>query len=479
MTYFYFYMYANDMNSKIKTLFLILCVITVPAAAAAHPADQALAMLLPTELYALGGTLTVAASILLMGFLPINALEELFQYGKLNITSPTRQLETISSLFALVVFFALILIGFFGPNDPQSNLLPLFIWTGWWVGVFIVQGLFFDIWRFINPWTGLTRVLLANSSQIFKIPKQLGQWPAVVVFLSFQLFMLADIAPNDPSRLTAFVLGYWLFTFFGIVLFGTKWLRQCECFSVLFQLIGSLRVFQTDDNFRYGIPGWASIATTPLNTSRAVFCLMILISGSFDGLQETFWWLGQIGINPLEFPGRSVVIWSSIMGLFAANIVGVSVYALSILIGTWLVRKFGNGNGINFMDAFNTFAIAILPIAFGYHFAHYFVSFLIQVQYLVATIADPLAKGWNLFGLGRVTVTTGFLKTIETVRPILLTTMSAVVLSHVLSVIMAHRLAGCLVSGRRNILLIQCGLSLLMILYTTFGLWLLSAPRGA
>ena len=84
------------------------------------------------------------------------------------------------------------------------------------------------------------------------------------------------------------------------------------------------------------------------------------------------------------------------------------------------------------MDTFNTFAVAILPIALGYHFAHYLISFLVQVQYLTATIADKLAGERNLFGLGGPTVTVGFLNSLESVRPILLTKVFAIILSHVL-----------------------------------------------
>jgi hypothetical protein len=148
-------------------------------------------------------------------------------------------------------------------------------------------------------------------------------------------------------------------------------------------------------------------------------------------------------------------------------------------VGLVQVRQFGNVQNIRFMDAFNTFALAILPIALGYHFAHYLISFLVQVQYLTATIADPLAGGRNLFGLGRSTVTVGFLNSLESVRPILLTKVFAIILSHILSVIMAHRLAARFCNTRRDLLLIQCGVSLLMIVYTIFGLWLLSTPRGA
>jgi hypothetical protein len=473
-------MYTNEVLGKLKTLLLALCVAAQPSSALSHASEQGLVMLLPTALYTLGGTLAVGASILLMGFLPVKKLEGLFGHRKLRYGKSFQQIEIPSSILASVVFFALVFVGLAGPNDPQSNLLPLFIWTGWWIGVFVIQGVVFDIWRLINPWTGLARLILGVPTDVLKIPERLGHWPAVGVFLIFQLFLLADIAPSDPDRLAVFALGYWLFTFAGIVVFGAEqWLSRVECFTVLFRLIGSLRAVQLSKYYRVGLPGWASIAAAPLDTSRAVFCIMILISGSFDGLHETFWWLGKIGINPLEFPGRSAVVWSSSIGLIGANIGGVIIYGISVWVGLVLVRWFGDGSNIKFKDAFNTFAITILPIALGYHFAHYLISFLVQVQYLVATIADPLAKGWNMFGLGRLTVKTGFLNTMTSVRPILLTNVAAVVFSHILSVIMAHRLAGMFCNSRKNILLLQCGLGILMIIYTIFGLWLLSTPRGA
>jgi hypothetical protein len=36
-----------------------------------------------------------------------------------------------------------------------------------------------------------------------------------------------------------------------------------------------------------------------------------------------------------------------------------------------------------------------------------------------------------------------------------------------------------MVSSRRDVVMLQLGLSILMIFYTIFGLWLLASPRGA
>ena len=68
-------MYTNIMFDKKKTLSLVICLAALPVEALAHASEQGLVMLLPTELYTLGGTLAVAASILLLAFLPVKALD--------------------------------------------------------------------------------------------------------------------------------------------------------------------------------------------------------------------------------------------------------------------------------------------------------------------------------------------------------------------------------------------------------------------
>ena len=473
------------MRNEIKCQSLAVLAVTAlgilaPVQAFAHPAEQALVLLLPTELYTLGGTLAVAASILLISFAPHQKLAQLYRGFKIGrgFSSETAPLAT--SLLATFAFFALLFVGIHGPNDPQSNLLPQVIWTGWWVGLFVVQGLIGDMWRWINPWSGLAAILLGDRPATIKYPKGLGTWPALVIFLMFQVFLLADIAPSDPDRLATIALLYWLFTFAGMTLFGPAvWIKHVECFSVLFNLIGSLRPIHSGAETRIGLAGWASLPLAPLDTARALFCLTILVSGSFDGLRETFWWLGQIGINPLEFPGRSAVVWTSGIGLIVANLAVIFVYGFCVWAGIRTAQVFGTLGPVPYVQAFNTYAIAILPIALGYHFAHYFVSFLVQVQYLAATLGDPLARGWNLFGLGSLRVTTGFLNSTVTVKPILLTNVAAVVGSHIVSIAMAHHLSGRFSTKRRDLILIQLFLSILMICYTIFGLWLLSTPRGA
>ena len=44
------------------------------------------------------------------------------------------------------------------------------------------------------------------------------------------------------------------------------------------------------------------------------------------------------------------------------------------------------------------FALTLIPIAVGYHVAHYLVYLLIQGQYIIPLLSDPFGYGWDLFG---------------------------------------------------------------------------------
>jgi ABC-type nitrate/sulfonate/bicarbonate transport system permease component len=129
-------------------------------------------------------------------------------------------------------------------------------------------------------------------------------------------------------------------------------------------------------------------------------------------------------------------------------------------------------------DAFRLFAPSILPIALGYHIAHYLTAFLVDGQYLLAWTTDPLHRGWDLLGLGPHPVSTGFMNRQDTVRVIFLAQAGAVVVGHVLAILMAHALAVRAFGDSCRAALSQAPLAAFMVLYTLFGLWLLASPRA-
>ncbi len=465
-------MYANEVKLIVKSFLALICATMVAGPAFAHAADQGFVLLLPTTAYITGGTATVAATILLLVCLRPGQIEVILRPITLPLKRGRGRWCNWGQIAASLCLMLLILIGLRGPTDPQANLMPLVLWTIWWMLLFMVQALIFDVWKWVNPWPGLHRLLAPDHKAPLTLAKKLSIWPAVVLMAAFQGFVLADAAPNDPGRLASFALGYWGFTVLGMTLFGRKsWLGQVECFSVLFALIGTIRSVR---GAAFGVPGWQVFHGNKFDLSHAAFVIIILASGSFDGLYETFWWLDQLGVNPLEYPGRTALIWPTTLGLYTSMLLLTSIFALAVYLGMVLVHE-----TVSFKISFIRFSITLLPIAIGYHFAHYFVTFLVQIQVVVATLADPFALGWNLFGLGSRPVRVGFLTIPGTVKTIWLTQAGVVVLSHVLAVILCHRTAEALCTSRRDILLLQLGLSILMIFYTIFGLWLLSSPRGA
>ncbi|NNE87358.1 MAG: hypothetical protein HKN27_04720 [Silicimonas sp.] len=440
---------------------LILAALLFPARAVAHVSEQGFVLLLPTGGYILGGAATVALTVLALAFAPTARVETIFRTVRFGMRVPL-WLSYVTQLSALIIFLLCIGFGFIGASDPLRNPLTLLTWTVFWIALVCVQGALFDIWRWINPFAGAARLGAdAGWRAPFRLPTR-SQWPALALFAAFAAFLLADPAPADPRRLALFALSYVALTLLGCAVFGPRWLVRVEVFTVLMRTYRQTALLSGG---RLGFFGWRCVCGAMPGAVLALFILALLGSGSFDGLNETFWWLQKIGVNPLEFPGRSAVITPTVLGLLLANALLIVVYAVSIWLG---VRLAGGA----FWLSLRLFAPSVLPIAIAYHTAHYLTSFLVDWQYVKSLISI-------LLGGPEIPVTTGFFNTLATVRIIWLSQAGAVVLGHVVAILVAHALALRLYGNRRQATLSQLPLAIFMIFYTLFGLWLLASPRGA
>jgi len=444
--------------------------------ALAHASEQGFVLLLPTDAYILAGAASVALTVLLLAVLPGRVLEPVFRPRALMRWRPWTGARRITSTLAFLLLCWLVWAGLNGDRDPLENPLSLFIWTIWWIGFVALQGVLGDLWRWVNPWTGpvaLTRRAL-GIRPFLRLPVRFGHGLAILTFLGFAAILLADPAPADPARLAGYIGGYWLFTYLGLLAFGPRWLLRAEGFNMLMRNYTRMALFgRKAARIGLGVPGWQVLARRTPPMGVAVFMLLMLGSGSFDGLNETFWWFGLIGINPLEFPGRSAVITQNLVGLVVANGALIAVFSLAVWLGLRLIRA-----QTKLAQAFCLFAPTILPIALGYHIAHYFTSFLVDGQYALVALSDPLATGADLLGLGHHFVSTGFFNSQASVRAIWLTQAGAVVAGHILAVMLAHAIALRHFGSNKRAALSQAPLALFMVLYTLFGLWLLASPRG-
>lgn len=438
------------------------------AAPRAHVAEQGFVLLLPTDVYIGAGTASVALTVILLIILPKRWGRACFRPFTL-VALPRLPVRHLTSLLSALGLVALIAAGLFGARDPLANPLPLFVWVVWWMAALSLQGLIWDHWRWTNPWTGpaafLARVTGARAP--LRYPSWLGVAPGLIGFLAFAGFLLADPAPTDPGRLSAIVGAYWLANLGAVLLFGPRWLLCADAVSMLMRLLGRMAMIgRHRGRLALGLPGWQVLMRRSLPSGSGLLALILLGSGSFDGLNETFWWLTLIGVNPLEFPGRSAVITPTLVGLLVTNTALLLAFFASIRLGLML-----SGSGVPLREALRTFAPSVLPIALGYHIGHYLTSFLVDGQFVIKAARAAL-------GLEDIRVTAGFLNTPGTVKVIWLTQAGAVVTGHVVAILVAHALALRLFGGTRRAVLSQVPLAIFMIAYTFFGLWLLASPRG-
>ena len=451
---------------------LFLCFATVMLAndAVAHVSERALVLILPTNIYIAFGVAAVAVTVFLTVLMPPWVFKRLSDDRPWpSLAPPGAKPHTIPSLISFLVFFYLIYIGVSGPRDPLQNLLPLTLFTVWWICFPVLQALLGDLWCWINPWDGPVQIVFKGRSYK-KLPHQVGVWPAIISFSLAAVYTLTDLAPDDPDRLAWVASGYWLFTFAMCGVFGKDWLHKGEGFTVFFDLLAQLSPLRTSP-FSMRLPGQAIIAQAPRGLSVALFAVVMLALGSFDGLNETFWWMSQLGINPLEFPGRSAIAWQNRFGMGGAITLLTTGFAACVWLGLAIINQTSC-----FPVLFCRLALSLLPIALGYHFAHFLTTAMVNLQYFLAALNDPFETGAALLGWDSFYVTTSFFNQHHTVEAIWLTQAGAIVLAHIIAVILSHMIALNTFGDHRMAVLSQLPVAAFMLVYTVFGLWLLASP---
>ena len=451
----------------------IFAAMLLPGAAFAHATQRAVLHVLPTGPYVVGAGVAVALSALLVAF----AARVPAPRSVTLLSRPVVPRDLGSWLSAVLLAF-LVVVGFVGNRDPYGNLLTLTVWVVIWVALTLACAVFGNLWRGLDPWTGPVRAARRGLGLTGGIGlSRLGHWPAVAGYLAFAWFEIVALAPADPAVLARTVLVYWLVIFALAVAEGEDWLERGEFLTVYFGFVSKIAPLWADREegrltFRLGWPGAQIVTMAPLTVSAAAFVTAILASVSFDGLHETFWWLARIGINPLDVPGRSAVMGINTIGLFATWVVMSGLIAGAIRAELALSGPAASG----FAKAAGPYVLSFLPIATGYHIAHYLVALLTSGQYVLAALNDPLHRDWALLGLPEHWVGFGFLTRESSVRLIWQTQWAIILVAHVLAVLLAAHIARR--SGIQNRRIAQLPVAALMVLYTVFGLWLLSAPAS-
>ena len=438
----------------------------LPGAAFACALPPSVILTLPTGYYIIGAAFAVALTAM-MGAASARLPD---MTARLVAEGPERMPRMVPTYASFMAFLVVLVLGILGPNDPMHNLLTLVFWTGVWIALPLASMLVGNLWWGLNPWYAPVRILRSLLGRTGDIGlARFGHWPAVIGMAGFSWFQIVSMSPSDPETLVQATVVYYLTILVLAVLEGEDWLDRGEFLTVFLAMVSRIAPLwreraQGRVATRVGWPGAQVLRMPAFTLSEMAFVAVALGALSFEGLSETFFWLGLIGENPLEFTGRSAVVGVNTAGLAGAwAITAVGLWAVLALGRYWGGQRFAAGPVM----------LSFLAIAAGYHTAHFFVTLLTSAQYTLAALNDPFFRGDALLGLPPFYVSLGFLS-----NPLVMTLLYAVQFAAILG---AHLLAVVLVLklvGPHARALAHLPMTVLMVGYTVLGLWLLSTARG-
>jgi hypothetical protein len=416
----------------------------------------------PLELALLGGAAAVLISFAALGLLwPKSRLRgdgagrPLPSFLAAVVDNPV--VVWVLRLLVLAITLFVVVVALVGPETTTENLAPYAFYITFWVGLVPASLLLGPVWAKLNPLrtlhAGLARIT-GPAPAADRLPS-LGYWPAVVALFAFGWLELCYPDRARPATVGTFLVLYGVVQLVAALWFGPGWFARGDAFEVVSTLWARLSPFgRRDDgvlvvrNPLDGVDG--------LRTERGLAGVVVGLLGitAFDGVTRAQWW--QTG------PGREgdIATLAPTLGLAVTALAVAGLYAGS----TTIASRVGYGG----TDGPTQFAHSIVPIALGYHVAHYFSLLLLDGQLTWILASDPFRTGLDLFGTAgnRLDLTAVSPDTIAGVQ------VAAIVLGHVLGVVLAHdRAVRLCPPGQARTS--QYPLLAVMVMFTVGGLWLL------
>jgi hypothetical protein len=129
------------------------------------------------------------------------------------------------------------------------------------------------------------------------------------------------------------------------------------------------------------------------------------------------------------------------------------------------------GQGHTARELAGQFGHTLIPIAFAYAVAHYFSLLVFQGQAAAYLISNPLGDGSNIFGTANTRIDYNLIST----NGIWYVQVGALVCGHVTGLVLAHDRALAIYRRVREATRSQYWMLVVMVGFTSLGLWLLSA----
>ncbi|MGO9762129.1 MAG: fenitrothion hydrolase [Solirubrobacteraceae bacterium] len=458
---------------------LALLALLLPASADAHGIVGKADLPIPVWLFS-----WTAAIVLVISFVALSTMwtrPQLQQQRLRRLFRLPRTLEWLAGLFGVAVFALVLYSGFDGAQVTQANFSVTFIYVVFWVGTPVASILFGDVFRALSPWRTCARVAAAlvrllrrgrSRGPLLRYPRWLGLWPASAGIVGFAWLELIYVEKDRPSILAALSLGYFVAMLAGMALFGVdEWSSQADGFGVYFNLLSKLSALvRRDDGVVYLRRLLSGVTDLEIRAGTVAFICIQIGTTTFDGFSNGGIWRNNepslqslfegLGLHPT--PAQELAYS---VGLVFCILLITAVYR----VGIFGVRQVSERYDRETLT--RTFAHTLVPIAFAYVLAHYFSLLLWQSQAMVYLASDPLGNGSNLFG------TSGFQIDYHLISyaAIWYVQVAALVSGHVGGLALAHDRALVLYKDPEEAVRSQYWMLAVMVAFTSFGLWLLSA----
>ena len=385
----------------------------------------------------------------------------------------------VGGTIGLIGLLVTVVAGFLGPTNNFYNPAEYVVWIFFWAMTVIVSGLVGNLWVLLNPWSAIhdavTRFIRIEPRG--KLPN-VGVWPAAAAYFAFACLELTSGMAGRPAAVAVSALVYTLVTLAGMFWFGRDaWLNHCEAFTVLFSVVGRFGPIETERDERGVITqvylrpwGVGLLKDAPVGWDWVVFVILMLSTLAFDGVSATPAWQDfTVALKPFWLPLGA-------FGLFLERTLGLILLTVAFLLifiaFMEAVVYFGRRN-VDMKVTVSTFALTLVPIALVYNAAHNYSYILVNSQYFIPLLNDPLGKGWHLlpalaafkpnFGLANAST-------------VWYADIVLIVLGHIVAVVLSHLRAGERFRTAQRALLSQYPMLVLMVLYTMTSLWILSQP---
>ena len=453
-----------------------LAALAWPAAASAHGLVGRADLPIPSWLFAYAACIVLVVSFA--------ALATLWKEPRLEgarerrLFRVPRWVDPLCGAVGVAIFGLIVYSGIAGTENVSQNFAPNFVYVHFWVGLVIASVLFGDVFRAFNPWLAIGRAIgwagtrAGIESPVRRpYPERLGRWPAVAVLLGFGWLEL--VYPESPETLGWLCLAFALSQLAAMAVFGVgRWAENGDGFSVYYNLFARLAPLHRRDGVLHLRPPLKGALGLPeVAGTVALLCVAIGIT-TFDGFSNGSVW-GSLGPDLTDlfadvgFGAKAAGEAANTVGLAGAVLLVALFYNLGIR-GMETV-----GGGHSRRELALRFAHSLAPIAFAYAIAHYFSLLVFQGQTIGYLISDPLGNGSDIFGTAGATIDYGVISG----RTIWYVQVAALVLGHVSGLILAHERALKVYARVRTATRSQYWMLVVMVGFTSLGLWLLSAVR--